>query len=285
MSLCFPTLFLETTNTFSVQGPLSSYSEITSHDAQFIVREMLFFKMYLSFSGQLRSRKQSHGCHCDHSHDMIHNSSYIDLVVRLFALLFYSGLVWSIISEEQNLLLSFYIPFFFFSPSFFFFFFFLNYMDADAYIDRLKLSESKWYSFFYADGISSQHKSHQVGSVSLCNNWNYANSHKATLCHNHTYSQISFSIISPLRGRDRLFIIYVVFIIFCRHLMLPLLRQLVNRRTQGKKTKHKCILLNNEQGNKVNSQRSFSCISVDFSGEDQQALFLSLPIRSTPALL
>lgn len=74
-------------------------------------------------------------------------------------------------------------------------------------------------------------------------------------------------------------IIYVVFIIFCRHLMLLTLCRLVGRRTW----KTKCILLNNEQGNKVNSQRSFSCISVDFSGEDQQALFLSLPIRSTPA--
>lgn len=78
---------------------------------------------------------------------------------------------------------------------------------------------------------------------------------------------------------DLLFIIYVVFIIFCHHLMLLLLCRLVNRTW-----KNKCILLNNEQGNKVNSQRSFSCISVDFSGEDQQALFLSLPIRSTPAV-
>ena len=106
-----------------------------------IVREMLFVKMYLLFSGQQHWRKQSHGCHRDHSRDMIHNSSYIDLVVRLFAPLFYSGLVWSIISEEQNLLLSFHIPFFlFFFPSSFFFF--LHYTDADAYIDRLKLSES-----------------------------------------------------------------------------------------------------------------------------------------------
>lgn len=55
--------------------------------------------------------------------------------------------------------------------------------------------------------------------------------------------------------------------------MLLLLCRLVNRRTWKK---NKCILLNNEQENKVNSQRSFSCISVDFSGESQQALF-SLP--------
>lgn len=55
--------------------------------------------------------------------------------------------------------------------------------------------------------------------------------------------------------------------------MVLLLCHLVNRGT----CKSECILLNNEQGNKVNSQRSFSCISVDFSGEDQQPLFLSLP--------
>lgn len=90
-----------------------------------------------------------------------------------------------------------------------------------------------------------------------------------------------FFIISTLRHELFFFIIYVVFIIFCHRLMLLLLCRLVNRRTWKK---NKCILLNNEQENKVNSQRSFSCISVDFSGEAQQALFLSLPIRSTPSL-
>lgn len=78
-----------------------------------------------------------------------------------------------------------------------------------------------------------------------------------------------FFIISSVWGTDRLFIIYAVFIIFCHHLVPLLLCRLVNRRT----CKNKCILLNSEQGNKVNSQRSFSCISVDFSGEDQPALF------------
>lgn len=101
-------------------------------------------------------------------------------------------------------------------------------------------------------------------------------------CNNHTYSYIFFFIISSFCGVVSLFFIaYVVFILFCQHLMLLSLCQLVNRRTR-KKTK--CILLNNEQANKVNSQRSFSCISVDFSGEDQQALFLSNSIHSCAAV-
>lgn len=67
-------------------------------------------------------------------------------------------------------------------------------------------------------------------------------------------------------------------------LSLPYTAFIVSRCKQKDMVKKKGILLNNEQGNKVNSQRSFSCISVDFSGEDQQALFLSFPIRSTSAL-
>lgn len=70
--------------------------------------------------------------------------------------------------------------------------------------------------------------------------------------------------------------------------MSLLLCRLVNRRTQARarsqKNKNKSALLNNEQANKVNSQRSFSCISVDFSGEDQQALFLSDSIHSCAAV-
>lgn len=73
--------------------------------------------------------------------------------------------------------------------------------------------------------------------------------------------------------------------------MLLLLCRLVNRRTHAhtsgrarEKQKNKSALLNNEQANKVNSQRSFSCISVDFSGEDQQALFLSDSIHSCAAV-
>lgn len=56
------------------------------------------------------------------------------------------------------------------------------------------------------------------------------------------------------------------------------------RTRSQKKTPNKSALLNNEQANKVNSQRSFSCISVDFSGEDQQALFLSDSIHSCAAV-
>lgn len=45
-----------------------------------------------------------------------------------------------------------------------------------------------------------------------------------------------FFIMSWLWDTDLLFIIYVVFITFCHHLMLPLLFWLVNRRTGKNKT-------------------------------------------------
>lgn len=57
------------------------------------------------------------------------------------------------------------------------------YIDVDAYIDRLG-SRINVISFVYADGINSQHKSHQEETVSLWNNRNYANSHNAALCNN-----------------------------------------------------------------------------------------------------
>lgn len=100
-------------------------------------------------------------------------------------------------------------------------------------------------------------------------------------CNNHTYSYIFFFIIRSFCG---------VVSLFCRlcgvhsFLSAPYVAFIVPTCKQKDKKKNKCILLNNGQANKVNSQRSFSCISVDFSGEDQQALFLSNSIHSCAAV-
>lgn len=75
--------------------------------------------------------------------------------------------------------------------------------------------------------MESEHQSaqtsHPEGTVSLCNNWNYANSREATLCNNHIYSYHVFLllVLSEARILFLSFLRYIHYNFFpCRPLML-----------------------------------------------------------------